>query len=77
MYFYLSQRLSQPPIQILHKYSVYLYFYIINCVISDYIKIWCKKNGYSMRDKDINDAVTEQVSYARKRLKNAMKKTVL
>ena len=30
-----------------------------------------------MRDKDINDAVTEQVSYARKRLKNAMKKTVL
>ena len=43
MYFYLSQRLSQPPIQFLHKYTVYLNFLIINCVISDYINIWCKK----------------------------------
>ncbi|CAC5383831.1 unnamed protein product [Mytilus coruscus] len=38
-------------------------------VLKDYVTAWCTKNNRCMQDGQINDAVTEQVSYARKELR--------
>ncbi|XP_061163038.1 mucin-5AC-like [Saccostrea echinata] len=39
-------------------------------VLKEYIAIWCNQNGGSFSEKSVNDAVTEQVSYARKKIKS-------
>jgi hypothetical protein len=36
----------------------------------DYVIAWCSKNGKEVKEQDINDAVTEQVSLVRKKLKS-------
>ncbi|XP_071163851.1 uncharacterized protein [Mytilus edulis] len=38
-------------------------------VLKDYVTAWCAKHNRCMQDCQINDAVTEQVSYARKKIK--------
>ncbi|KAL3887518.1 hypothetical protein ACJMK2_027459 [Sinanodonta woodiana] len=39
-------------------------------VPKDYVIAWCTKNGKDVKEQDINDAITEQVSYARKKIKS-------
>lgn len=43
----------------------------MSLIFSEYIAVWCQQTGghgvYS--EKSVNDAVTEQVSYARKKMK--------
>ncbi|XP_062566986.1 uncharacterized protein LOC134229283 isoform X2 [Saccostrea cucullata] len=42
-------------------------------VLKEYVAVWCEKNGGKYGEKEINDAVTEQVSYARKKRKGNKK----
>ena len=37
---------------------------------SGYVTAWCTKHNRSMQDGHINDAVTEQISYARNKFRN-------
>ncbi|KAL3884896.1 hypothetical protein ACJMK2_024995 [Sinanodonta woodiana] len=39
-------------------------------VLKDYVIAWCTKNGKDVKEQDINDAIIEQVSYARKKMKS-------
>ncbi|KAL3884730.1 hypothetical protein ACJMK2_024840 [Sinanodonta woodiana] len=39
-------------------------------VLEHYVIVWCTKNGKDVKKQDINDAITEQVSYARKKMKS-------
>ncbi|XP_060581131.1 uncharacterized protein LOC132737800 isoform X2 [Ruditapes philippinarum] len=41
-------------------------------VLRDYVIAWCRKNNKGTpKDRDINDAVTEQISYARKKCRTS------
>ncbi|XP_056022461.1 uncharacterized protein LOC125667935 [Ostrea edulis] len=42
-------------------------------VLKEYVAVWCEKNGGKHGEKEVNDAVTEQISYARKKLKGKKK----
>ena len=53
----------------LHKYLIGKLMYIYIPSTSEYVAVWCEKNGGKYGEKDINDAVTEQISYARKKRK--------
>ena len=50
-----------------------MYIYIPST--SEYVAVWCEKNGGKYGEKDINDAVTEQISYARKKRKGNTNKS--
>eukprot|EP00105_Crassostrea_gigas_P004369 XP_011417565.1 PREDICTED: uncharacterized protein LOC105321076 isoform X2 [Crassostrea gigas] len=46
-------------------------------ILKEYVAVWCQQNGGqgSYAEKDVNDAVTEQVSYARKKMKSKTSKS--
>jgi hypothetical protein len=50
---------------------------LIVTFFSEYVALWCQQNGgpAEFSEKEVNDAVTEQVSYARKKMKGRTTKS--